>query len=182
MRLPPSKENKWPFLHSEGYDAVSPQTWDYNCIAFAADIDTKWWWPDADGDAEWPIKRREVTLDCFIEAYETLGYRKCRSPRQRRGFEKIAIYSRHGEPTHAAKQLPDGRWKSKLGDWEDIEHNTLKAVEEYVYGKAVVFLERRQTSCQRTNPLARFGSFLSRLFGRQQSMFSLIQSGNLTSS
>jgi hypothetical protein len=182
MRLHQSKENKWPFLCSEGYDAVSPETWSYNCIAFAADKDTQWWWPDADGDADWPIARREVTLDCFIEAFETLAYKKCRSARQRRGFEKIAIYALAGEPTHAAKQLPDGRWKSKLGPWEDIEHNTLKAVEEYIYGKAVVFMERRQPSCQRTNLLARFGSFLSRLFEKQPNMFCLARSESLTAS
>jgi len=44
-------------------------------------------------------------------------------------FEKIAIYAAGGVPTHAAKQTSDGRWKSKLGGWEDIEHNTPKAVE-----------------------------------------------------
>ena len=166
MRLPPSKENNWPFLYSEGYDAVSKETWDYNCIAFAADIETRWWWPDPDGDADWPIQRREVTVDCFIEAFKTLGYKECRSARPRNGFEKIAIYVLSGEPTHAAKQLPDGRWKSKLGPWEDIEHNTLKAVEEYIYGKANVYMERRDPTCQRTNLLARFSSFLSELFGR----------------
>jgi hypothetical protein len=48
-----------------------------------------------------------------------------------------------GEPTHAAKQLPDGRWKSKLGDFEDIEHNTVKAVEDdYCYGTVVQYMKR----------------------------------------
>jgi len=59
------------------------------------------------------------------------------------GFEKIALYTFGGEPTHAAKQLPDGRWKSKLGDWEDIEHNTVKAVEDdSMYGEAVQYMKR----------------------------------------
>ncbi len=178
MRLAPYREGKWPFLYSEGYDAISLETWDYNCIAFAADINNEWWWPDAYGHAKWPIAWREETIECFIAAYEAMRYRKCRSDRPRRGFEKIAIYALAGVPTHAAKQLPDGRWKSKLGPWEDIEHNTLKAVEEYLYGKAVVFMERRQTLCPRPSPLARLSLFLSRLFGRQQSAFCLTQSGN----
>jgi hypothetical protein len=59
------------------------------------------------------------------------------------GFEKIAIYLLGGAPTHAAKQLPDGRWKIKLGSWEDIEHNTTRAVEDYIYGKASVFMKRK---------------------------------------
>ena len=40
------------------------------------------------------------------------------------GYEKIAIYALDGEPTHAARQLDTGRWTSKLGKHEDIEHDT----------------------------------------------------------
>src|SRR5437868_2913200 len=105
MRMHPSREGKWPYLLSEGYEVVSIETWDYNCIAFAADVQIQWWWPDLYGDAEWPISWREETLDCFLEAFRSLGYKKCwfgfRVPR----FEKIAIYAKNGVPTHAAKQL-----------------------------------------------------------------------------
>jgi hypothetical protein len=39
------------------------------------------------------------------------------------GFEKIALYALpDGEPTHAARQLLSGKWTSKLGRWQDIEH------------------------------------------------------------
>lgn len=171
MRLPPRRENKWPFLLSEGYSVESVETWDYNCIAYAVDIQDQWWWPDANGDADWPIKRREETLDCFVEAFETMGYRKCRSAYPKRGFEKIVIYARNGVPTHAAKQLPDGRWKSKLGPWEDIEHNTTKAVEEYIYGKAVVYMKRRKNVCQNPSLLTTVRLFFSRLFGDELRVF-----------
>jgi hypothetical protein len=145
MRLHPAREQKWPYLLSEGYSVASIETWDYNCIAFAADVQDQWWWPDANGDAEWPPGvKREETLERFIEAFETLGYKRCWFPWRQRRFERIAIYTLNGVPTHAAKQLPDGRWKSKLGPWEDIEHNTIKAVEEYIYGKAVVYMKRRK--------------------------------------
>lgn len=155
---------------SEGYDTVSPATWTYNCIAFAGDITNGWWWPDSNGEGFWPDGiTRETTIPCFIKAYETLGYKVCASPSLEPNFEKIAIYAERGEPTHAAKQLPDGRWKSKLGPWEDIEHNTTKAVEEYLYGKVVVYLRRRDPSWQKTSPLAKFRSFLLRTFGKGQS-------------
>jgi hypothetical protein len=134
VRLIPKKENCWPYLYAEGYEVTSIETWDYNCIAFAADIQDQWWWPDANGDADWPINKREVTKECFIEAFQHLGYfghEDCDGSLEA-GFDKIAIYLLNQIPTHAAKQLPDGRWKSKLGDWEDIEHNTTKAVEEYL--------------------------------------------------
>ena len=36
----------------------------------------------------------------------------------------------------------DGKWTSKLGDWEDIDHDSLAAVEGVFYGKAVSFMKR----------------------------------------
>ena len=96
------------------------------------------------GEAKWPEGvKREERLECFAEAYGTLGYQACGDGTLEPGCEKVAIYARDGVPTHAAKQLPDGRWKSKLGSWEDIEHQSLKAVEEYVYGRAVMYMKRR---------------------------------------
>ena len=38
------------------------------------------------------------------------------------GFEKVALYALGGVPKHAARQLSSGRWSSKLGDLEDVEH------------------------------------------------------------
>jgi len=43
-------------------------------------------------------------------------------------FQKLAIYARDdgqhdgGQPTHVARQFPNGRWTSKIGELEDIEH------------------------------------------------------------
>ena len=179
MRLPPDRESKWPYLSSEGYSVESIASLDYNCIAYAADIQDQWWWPDANGDCEWPAGvKREETLESFIQAYATLGYKKCWFPWRQRRFERVALYALNGVPTHAAKQLPDGRWKSKLGRWEDIEHNTTKAVEEFLYGKAVVYLKRRKRICQKTNLLKRLLSCLSTLFGRRRHMFYLTPSMN----
>jgi hypothetical protein len=149
MPLPIWKESRWPYLLSEGYNVISVETWDYNCIAFAADVQDEWWWPDQNGDASWPIPNREETLQCFVQAFESLGYKKCWFGIRQRRFERIAIYANQGVPTHAAKQLQDGRWKSKLGPWEDIEHNTTKAVEEYSYGKVVLYMKRRRRNAKK---------------------------------
>ena len=147
MRLPRDKEKCWPYLVSEGYIVSSEATWNYNCIAFAADIENEWWWPDPNGEARWPAGvQREERLECFAEAFGTLGYQVCEDGMLEASYEKIAIYSQNGVPTHAAKQLPDGRWKSKLGSLEDIEHNTVKALEEYIYGKAVLYMKRQPAS------------------------------------
>jgi hypothetical protein len=45
-------------------------------------------------------------------------------------------------PTHAARQLPNGRWSSKLGKLEDIEH-ALDDICGSAYGSVVPVLKRR---------------------------------------
>jgi len=63
------------------------------------------------------------------------------------GFEKVAIYvDLDLSPTHVAKQLPSGRWKSKLGKGHDIEHDTVDALEGDQmdeYGIVAQYLRRR---------------------------------------
>lgn len=58
------------------------------------------------------------------------------------GYEKVAIYaSRGGEATHAARQLPNGRWTSKCGENIDIEH-VLEGLEGPAYGEVAKILKR----------------------------------------
>jgi hypothetical protein len=40
------------------------------------------------------------------------------------GFLKVALYGTGLTYTHAARQLADGKWTSKLGKGEDIEHDS----------------------------------------------------------
>ncbi len=66
---------------------------------------------------------QEETLEAYIQAYETLEYKICKEHRLEVGYQKIAIYiDSSGIPTHAARQLANGKWTSKLGWLEDIEH------------------------------------------------------------
>ena len=62
------------------------------------------------------------------------------------GIEKIAIYAdAFGDFTHAARQLRDGRWTSKLGDLDDIEHESLEEVAgapDCDYGVVVRYMMR----------------------------------------
>lgn len=144
MRLPLYREQSKPNLLADGYDVKSIETWDYNCIGFAAGDEHNWWWPDPDGDGFWPIQERDETLDCFERAFRTLGFLRCSDPSLEPGFEKVAVYVDKGIPTHAAKQLPNGKWKSKLGPWEDIEHNSLFGLEgdEPAYGKPALYMRK----------------------------------------
>lgn len=126
------------------YSVTSPQDPLYNCIAWAAGEDNVRWWPDPCGIDFWPDgAARTETLQAFEEAYGLLGYRRCLDAEPEWGFEKVAIYTNaNGEPTHAARQLPDGTWTSKLGDLEDIQHEGLDCLNGIVYGTPALFMRR----------------------------------------
>jgi transposase len=145
-------ERTFPKLLAAGYDITSPDTSSlsttYNCIAWAAhDTRHGFWWPHEYG--HWPLRlRREATVDCFIRAFRFLGYQKCNHSRPEFACEKVALYAIGGVPKHMARQLADGTWTSKLGDWEDITHYTLDALESYgpwplgEYGTPAIFMKR----------------------------------------
>jgi hypothetical protein len=116
----------------------------YNCIAFAAGDEAECWWPNEDG--YWPDSvPREETIEAFVAAYATEGFAACDSGDLEEGYDKIAIYAIAGVPTHATRQLPDGKWVSKLGELEDIQHDTLAELEGEAYGRVVWFLRRIAT-------------------------------------
>lgn len=119
----------------------------YNCIAWAAGNDTRWWWPDAMGVGYWPPNvPRADTFAQFVRLYSGFGYTLCFDGALERGFEKVALYGKGPKgseiPTHAALQLENGEWTSKLGPFEDIKHTTPGDVEGPTYGRVVCFLRR----------------------------------------
>jgi hypothetical protein len=134
----------FPGLRASSFRVSSPATRDYNCIAWAAGDTAHWWWPDPDPDDDnfWPpgVLVAE-TLDAFVAAFATLGYVLCAGEQVEHGFEKVALFASAGVPTHAARQSPSGRWTSKLGLREDIEHD-LHAVSGEVYGTVALLLKR----------------------------------------
>jgi hypothetical protein len=48
-------------------------------------------------------------MEAFVEVFRTLGYLPCEDGQFEPDHEKIALYAHQGVPTHAARQLPDGR-------------------------------------------------------------------------
>jgi hypothetical protein len=133
----------FPLLESEGFSQTSPATGDYNCIAWAAARTDVAWWPDSQGIGYWPKSAPRVeSLDAFYRAFESIGYSRCDGGDLEPGFEKVAFYALAGQPKHAARQLPDGSWTSKLGMHIDITH-TLRGLEGPAYGQVNSFMKRR---------------------------------------
>ena len=138
----PSLEDVFPGLRGQPYRIQSPRDDRYNCIAFAAGDDRNWWWPDAAGEDTWPAGvARTETVDAFRDAFATLGYVVCAGDQLEPGYEKVVLFALIGVPKHAARQLPSGRWISKLGPSEDIEHG-LHDLTGSVYGAVVLVLKR----------------------------------------
>lgn len=134
---------KFPRLTAENSRPTSPYDEGYNCIAWAAGDTDHWWWPDPMGQAYWPPDApREESIEAFVRAYGLRGYSQRSDPSLEMDRQKIAIYADHnGKPTHAARQLPDGWWASKLGQQIDIEHE-FAALDGPAYGTVVVILAR----------------------------------------
>lgn len=137
----------FPNLSGENHTTTSPSTPDYNCIAWAAEEDDRWWWPVPAGAVYWPAGAAAVeTVDAFIFAFGTLGYTVSQSRDLEDGLQKVALYvGANGLPTHMARQLSDGTWTSKLGQSNDINHLTLEAISGPAYGTVLVCLCRPQT-------------------------------------
>ena len=57
-----------------------------------------------------------------MAAFAHAGYERCEDGTLEDDIEKIALYARADQVQHATRQLPSGRWTSKLGDDCDIEH------------------------------------------------------------
>jgi hypothetical protein len=132
----------FPDLLRTGYQITSPPDPVYNCIAHAAGATDSWWWPDPSGFDYWPPGVvRERTLAAFIAAFATLGYAPCPDGSMEPGWDKVAVYATDKGPTHAARQLSNGRWSSKLGPDDDIEH-ALDGLCGSLYGALVQFLRR----------------------------------------
>lgn len=134
----------FPSLSRSNHRITSEESDEYNCIAWAAGENTAWWWPNQ----YWPpdALRDDADIQSFIDAFATRGYTVCDDGTLEEGYEKIAIYVHPIEgPSHAALQLPSGRWTSKLGKWQDIEHNSERDLEgllPYCYGEVRTYMRR----------------------------------------
>jgi len=135
---------KFPNSYFDPFLITSPYTPKYNCIAWAYEDNTRWYWPDPSNIYYWPPKvPRKVDVDSFISLFTTIGYECCSNGEFEDGFLKVAIFTdANNTPTHAARQLTNGFWTSKLGQNIDVQHS-IKAMEEGEYGKVAIFMKRK---------------------------------------
>jgi len=137
---------QFPEIKAGQFEITSPRTKVYNCIAWAAGDDTRWWWPDQIN--YWPQNApRKRTTEAFISMFQQLGYAACANADSDPEFEKIAIFTGpSGTPTHAARQESNGKWTSKLGNSNDIRHELIQVggFRSNGYGNVAVIMQRKR--------------------------------------
>jgi hypothetical protein len=102
---------------------------DYNCIAHTVKLTNSWDWPG-------------FSIEAFDEYYARHGFvpagrATARALAVEKGVEKVVLYMADERVTHAARQLPDGRWTSKMGQLEVIIHNDVSDLIGGEYGRPV---------------------------------------------
>ena len=137
-------ESRFPALLKVGYCVASDEDSGYNCIAWAAGRSDQWWEPSP--GYYWPDGSPAIdTVEALMQVFRDLGYEVCANGHAESGFQKIAIFAEDEIYTHAARQLDDGKWTSKIGAWEDIEHSSCEGLEGNEYGKVRHFMKRPKT-------------------------------------
>lgn len=135
-----------PKLTTQNFKCTSPDDGAYNCIAWAGDDQTNYWWPDP--FAFWPVACLDETIANFVAAFKTRGYKVGKGVGSSKVVERIAIFALNGLPKHAARQLSDGTWTSKLGPLWDISHQ-LGALTGGAYGEVHSYMHRKRPIIQR---------------------------------
>ena len=76
--------------------------------------------------------------------YASQGYQLCDDWNFEVKYKKIALYinDNTGYFTHAARQLRNGFWTSKLGPSFDITHETPFTIEGNHYGRVNAFMSK----------------------------------------
>jgi hypothetical protein len=139
----PLIEEWFPNLRPDDYQFTSPEDATYNCVAWAAGKTDAWWepiqapgyyWPD---DAPWDDR-----VESLVCVFKLLGFEECSSDAPEPGYDKVAIYSKGHGYEHIARQLPGGKWTSKLGSYNDLEHTNLPCLTGDWYGSVVTVLRK----------------------------------------
>lgn len=129
-----------------GYRDTSEETIVYNCLAWALGISWTrydpipkcagyYWFPGI------PRKWDETTIRLVFEKH---SYVIADNYDVEPGYEKVVFYSdANGKPQHFARQLQNGKWTSKLGDYNDIEHGALESLTGPLYGSPGIVLKRK---------------------------------------
>ena len=149
--MDPNLRQLCPNITPDQYGPESPESIDYNCIAYAIGRTDVWFQPQSSGLPgpppvyEWANSAPdESELSAYIAFFESHGFRGCDDGDLEADFQKIAIYSHHAFPWefHASRQLENGWWVSKFGVGKDLEHKTAECITYWRKYKLEVWMKK----------------------------------------
>jgi hypothetical protein len=139
-------ENKFPRLCGTVWAIKSRRTRRYNCLAWAAREKHRRW--DFAKGAYWPKGvKRASGIAYLVGAFQAEGFSVCKKDDCQKydsTADLIVVYEKHRIGTHAARLLANGMWSSKLGDIEDVQHQTPEDVGGDEYGDPRVYMKRKR--------------------------------------
>ena len=118
---------------------VNSQDDNFNCIGYALSINEfvsyhiSRYWIDS--------VPRNASIINLVKIFEHFGFERCNSLVET-GYKKIVIYGNHGISKHAAIQLDNIWYESKMGSYEICKH-TLEAIEGALYGYPKVWMRKK---------------------------------------
>ena len=133
----------FPRLTYTNHRDTSPVDRRYNCIAWSFEDTEHWWQPGIYWQpADWSVN--DYGIGALERAFLLAGYADCGGDTTlETGYLKVALYASAGFVyTHAARQLPTGKWTSKLGKSIDIEHDAPDVVAGGLYGEVMQIMKR----------------------------------------
>ena len=120
---------------------IIPNTKDdnYNCVGYSLEINEfvshhigRYWIDSIE---------RSGSINNLIKVFEYFGFERSDSSVEE-GYKKIVIYGNRGFASHAAIQLDDIWYQSKMGEYEICKHK-LEAIEGILYGYPKVWMKKK---------------------------------------
>jgi type VI secretion system secreted protein VgrG len=129
----------------EEFEVLAPASATYNCIGWSLGNSNSWVWPTLAG--------QPARLSDFDALYYFYGFRRVNKLSYKRlpDHDKVLLYAIRKPDgsvrlTHAALQMPDGSWSSKLGSLPLIRHLHPGDVSGPSYGSPyIMYIRKRAT-------------------------------------
>lgn len=119
---------EFPNSSIEPFEITSPETEEYNCIAWV--LDNRSIWIEPDDSTTWLQNiPNDYLLPSVVKYFEKQGFEICQKIDYSKDKTLLALFSKDGiEFSHVAKQLNENYWTRKLGFSFDVKH-TIFAME-----------------------------------------------------
>jgi len=138
----------FPRLKSDvNFEILSPETDEYNCIAWAMQLDDRWvdtvvipghWWPNG--------VAKSVSPEALVQAFEAVGFTIAEDGCIEEDFDKVVLYKDETTErwTHASRLITESIEHSKFGKLWDGSHS-VNSITGDVYGVPYCYMKRSKS-------------------------------------